>query len=136
TTLTDGSIVVVYEGDEAKGVFNTVDLDPALRFLGAAGAEGPYPVSGDQTFPVVAPRPGGALGIVFTNPQHADGSADANGTNITYVARSSSGSYGAPVAIGDLNGGAGHDALLNPDMATLSTGRQVVVFERAFSSSD
>ena len=40
-----------------------------------------------------------------------------------------SGSMGAALAIADFNDGAGHDSLTNPDIATLSTGRQVVVFE-------
>ena len=46
---------------------------------------------------------------------------------------SAAGALGTPIAIADFNAGAGHDALSNPDIATLSTGRQVVVFERIWT---
>jgi hypothetical protein len=65
---------------------------------------------------------------------------DANFTNITYVpiriAANNLFAIGNPLAIGDFDGGAGHDSLFNADIATLSTGRQVVEFERAFDGGD
>jgi hypothetical protein len=39
----------------------------------------------------------------------------------------------SPIAVGDFNAGAGHDALQNAAIATLSSGRQVVAFERVWT---
>ena len=84
---------------------------------------------------MLAPRSDGGVGVVFTNALHADTTVDANGPNITYRPVTAAGVLGLPLAVGDFNDGGGHDALLNPDIATLSTGRQVVVFERIFTSA-
>jgi hypothetical protein len=95
-----------------------------------------FNASGHQQDSAVAARLDGGLAVVFENDQHADNTSDPNGSNITYRTISSSGSLGpalAILAIGDLNGGSGHDALRNPAIATLSTGRQVVVFERVWT---
>ena len=40
----------------------------------------------------------------------------------------------SPIGVGDFNSGSGHDALQNPAIATLSTGRQVVAFERVWTA--
>ena len=40
----------------------------------------------------------------------------------------------SPIAVADFNAGAGHDALQNAAIATLSTGRQVVAFERVWTA--
>jgi hypothetical protein len=124
-TLTDGRIAVTYE--TSGGDVTVTAIGSFLNRLTEAGT---------QTDPVVAPRLGGETGIVFTDNSHADGTADPNGPNITYRVISASGSSPNSTAIADFNGGMGHDALNDPDIATLSTGRQVVVFVRIFSGSD
>jgi hypothetical protein len=87
-----------------------------------------------QMSAAVAPRLTGGFGAVFQNARHADFSADANGPNITYVRITASGTAAVAVAVADFNAGAGHDALQNPAIATLSTGRQVVAFERIWTN--
>ena len=49
---------------------------------------------------------------------------------------SAAGALAAPLAIADFNGGSGQDALRAPAIATLQSGRQVVVFERAVSGTN
>src|SRR5262245_46943865 len=90
--------------------------------------------SGHQLVPVVAPRIDGGGGIAFQNAHHADNTGDPNSPNITYRTFSVGGALGPNLAIGDFNLGSGHNQLINPAIATLSTGRQVVVFERIFSA--
>ena len=76
------------------------------------------------------------FGVVFANERHADGTVDPNGTNITYRTVSAAGALAAPIAIADFNGGSGQDALRAPAIATLQSGRQIVVFERVVSGTN
>jgi FG-GAP-like repeat len=134
TTLSDGRFAVVYQSD-FQG--NSADTDPVEALFDNSGnfsspattiIYSAHGAPGLQTQPVVTARPGGGFGIAFTNVLHADGTADANGTNITYVPIAASGQPGLPLAVADFN-----DPLLNPAIATLSTGSQIVVFERVFT---
>ena len=91
----------------------------------------------NQSQPVDAALPsGGGFGVVLTNAVHANTAPDTNPTNITYVRVAANGTLGTPLAVGDFDDGLGHDSLINPTIATLSTGRQVVMFERVFSGTD
>ncbi len=81
----------------------------------------------------MAALPGGGFGVAFSNTQHADGTPDLNSLNVTYVPVSANGTFGLGVAVADFNVGAGHDSVGIPAIATLSTGRQVVVFENLFT---
>ena len=72
--------------------------------------------------------------MVFQNDRHANGTVDANGPNITYVPVSAAGGLLSPIAVADFNAGVGHDALQNAAIATLSSGRQVVAFERVWTA--
>jgi hypothetical protein len=87
-----------------------------------------------QMAAAVAPRLNGGFGTVFQNARHADFTVDANGPNITYTRVTANGAAAAAIAVADFNAGAGHDALQNPAIATLSTGRQVVAFERIWTN--
>src|SRR5262245_5829898 len=132
TVLNDGRFVIGY-----LSAFNgnNLDKDPIIRILGGVNFLDTYFAGSQQSDPVLAPRSDGGVGVVFTNALHADTTVDANGPNITYRPVTAAGVLGLPLAVGDFNDGGGHDALLNPDIATLSTGRQVVVFERIFTSA-
>ena len=72
--------------------------------------------------------------MVFQNDRHANGTVDANGPNITYVPVSAAGGLLSPIGVADFNAGSGHDALQNAAIATLSSGRQVVAFERVWTA--
>jgi hypothetical protein len=137
STDSSGLIVIAYES-EILG--DTTNNDPITNTISGRTFEDTYIFPGQQLNPAVAPleehAPGTSLvslmyGIVFGNERHADGSVDANGPNITYRAI---GSISGPLAIADFDGGLGHDALQNPSIATLSTFRQVVVFEQVFTA--
>jgi VCBS repeat protein/FG-GAP repeat protein len=142
-TLSDGRFAVLYQSDYQG---SPADIDPVAALFNADGSfSSPrsrivYNAANApllQTQPAVAALPGGDFGVVFTNERHADGSADVAGSrNITYERVDPNGIQGTPLAIGDFNAGAGHDDLFNPAIATLSTGRQVVVFERAYGAGD
>ncbi len=141
TTLSDGRFAVVYEtvpgstlgdivnGDVIAAVFNADGSASSINFLNVFNS------SVNQAEPDLAALPGGGFGVVFDNVAHADGSADPNPDNITYVRVSANGALGTPLAIGDFNFGGGHDYLFAPEIATLSTGRQVVVFENVFTQN-
>src|SRR5262249_57483427 len=120
----------------ADFVGNVLDTDPIGRVLGSISYLDSYFSGARQTDPVIAARLNGGFGIVFTNEQHANGTADSNGPNITYRPVSSTGALGTPLAIGDFDDGLGFDALSHPNIATLSTGRQILVFERTITVSD
>src|SRR5262245_16466774 len=109
-TLTDGRIAVVYQTDLAGGT----ETDPIAAVIGSIGSLDVFNFSNHQDEPVVAARLDGGVGVAFTNERHADATLDANGPNITYRPVTSAGTLGTALAIGDLNGGAGHDALSNP----------------------
>ena len=90
-TLSDGRFAVLYQSD-FQG--NAADTDPVEAIFNSDGSFSSHATTiiysvhgapGLQTQPVVAARPGGAFGVAFTNVLHADGTADANGSNITYV---------------------------------------------------
>jgi hypothetical protein len=132
TALIDGRFAVTYQSDHFG---NSTDPNPIVSVL-SVGFLDVYNNAGHQTQPVIAGRLDAGFGVVFTNDLHANSGADANGPNITYRPASAGGALGTALAIGDFDGGLGHDALSNPDIATLSTGLQVVVFERTFSGSD
>ena len=136
SALTDGRFAVVYQ---SPSFGNASDNDIIARFVNSDGSLSTNVVltaAGQQTTPAVAGRSGGGFGVVFTNERHADGTVDPNGTNITYRAVSAAGTPAAPFAIADFNGGIGQDALQAPAIATLQSGRQIVVFERVVSSTD
>jgi hypothetical protein len=133
TALTDGRFVIAYQSDFFG---DTNNEEAVFRVLGSINYANAFNPSGFQGEPAVAPRIDGGFGIVFTNERNPDGSLDANPNNIHYKTVSAAGALGTTIAIADLDGGAGHDSLSNPAIATLSTGRQVVVFERTFSASD
>ena len=134
TTLADGRIAVVYQSDFVGDARNP---DPIAAIFNADGsASSPrysriYSFDLAQTEPAIAPRVDGGFAVVFTNQLHADRTADAVGTNISYVPVSANGNRGDPIAIGDFNQ-PGHADLIHPAIAALSDGRQVVAFERIF----
>src|SRR5262245_26917462 len=85
--LPDGRFVIAYHspffGDGS-------DNDPIVAIFNEVGStslayRGVYDVGAQQIVAAVAPRPSGGFGVVFQNARHANGSADANGPNITYV---------------------------------------------------
>src|ERR1044072_1215325 len=137
TALIDGRFAVVYQ---SPSFGNAADNAVSARFVNPDGSLAALSVvlaaAGQQTAPAVAGRPGGGFGVVFTDERHADGTVDPNGTNITYRTVSAAGAPATPLAIADLNGGIGQDALQAPAIATLQSGRQVVVFERVVSGTD
>ncbi len=134
--LPDGRFVVAYQSDYFG---SATDTDPIVAIFNAAGFASPayrdvYNASALQKAPAVTARLNGGLGVVFQNERHANNSPDALGPNITYSPVSAAGAVLAPIAIADFNSGAGHDALQNPAIATLSSGRQVVAFERIWTA--
>ena len=137
TTLSDGRFAVVYQ-DDYNG--SAADRDPIAAIFNADGTTSTAfirinPVTGQETQPVDAALPGGGFGVVWTDDHHANTTADATGTDINYQRVNAAGTLvNAPLAIADFNAGTGHDNLENPAIATLSTGRQVVAFERVFAS--
>jgi hypothetical protein len=140
--LPDGRFAIVYQ---SPAFGNAADNDIIAALVNPDGSFSPlvypsdvYLVGGQQITPAVAARRDGGFGVVFTNEHHAVGSADPNGTNITYrrVDVTDVGPPPSPVAIADFNGGTGQDALQAPAIATLQSGRQVVVFERVVSGAD
>src|SRR5262249_46237324 len=84
--------------------------------------------SDNQVDPAAASRLGGGLGFAFTNDRNLDNTVDT-GTNITYGIFSTN--FGSIISLADTN-----EDLSAPAIATLSSGRQVVVFERATSASN
>ncbi len=134
TTLSDGRFAVVYQSDYMG---NTFDPDVLRAIYNADGTSPLYGFvngyAGAQDEPAVAPRLDGGFGVAFVNTQHADGTPDSNPNNITYVRVAANGFDGTPLAIGDFDGGFGHDNLLSPAIATLADGRQVVAFERVYT---
>ena len=134
--LTDGRFVVTYQSDYFG---SPTDTDPIVAIFNSSGTTSlafrdVYNVGALQKVPAVAERLNGGLGVVFQNDRHANNTVDANGPNITYVPVSAAGAVLSPIAVADFNAGAGHDALQNPAIATLSSGRQVVAFERVWTA--
>ena len=140
TALADGRFAVVYQSPSLGNAADTNIIAAIVNPDGSLSSPGyldVFNISGHQTTPAVAARPGGGFGVVFTNERHADGTLDPNRTNITWRTVSAAGVLSATsLAIGDFNGGAGQDALQAPAIATLQSGRQVVVFERVVSGTD
>jgi hypothetical protein len=136
TVLSDGRFAVVYQSEFKGGQF---DFDPIATTYNANGTLSSisYLDLFDQPLaqgrPVVAALPGGGFGVAFTNDLHANASVDPHPSNITYVRVAADGTAGTPLAIGDFGSGNGHDELSEPQIATLSSGCQVIVFERTFS---
>ena len=134
--LPDGRFVVTYQSDYFG---SATDTDPIVAIFNANGTTSlayrdTFNFGAHQKVPAVAARLDGGFGVVFQNDRHANGTVDANGPNITYVPVSAAGAVLSPIAVADFNAGAGHDALQNPAIATLSTGRQVVAFERVWTA--
>ena len=134
--LADGRFVVTYQSDYFG---SATDTDPIAAIFNPNGTASPayrdvYNAGAFQKVPAVAGRLNGGFGEVFQNDRHANNTVDANGPNITYVPVSAAGAVLSPIAVADFNAGAGHDALQNPAIATLSTGRQVVAFERVWTA--
>jgi hypothetical protein len=137
--LPDGRFAITYTSPRSG---NINDLDAIVAIFNANGIpslarRNVFDASGHQQDSDIVARLDGGFAVVFENGRHADNTADTNGPNITYRTVSSSGILGSPpaiLAIGDFNGGAGRDALQNPAIATLSTGRQVVAFERIWAA--
>ena len=134
--LTDGRFVVAYQSD----YFGTAtDTDPIVAIFDGVGSTSlsyrdVFNASGHQKVAAVAERLNGGFGVVFQNDRHANSTLDANGPNITYVPVSAAGGLLPAIAVADFNGGVGHDALQNAEIATLSSGRQVVAFERVWTA--
>jgi hypothetical protein len=134
--LPDGRFVVTYQ---SQYFGDASDTDPIVAIFSAVGGTSlaysdVYGTGGHQRMPAVAARLNGSFGVVIQNERHADGNFDSNGRNITYVLVSAAGTIvQEPIGVGDFNAGFGHDALQNAQIATLSTGRQVVVFERIWT---
>jgi FG-GAP-like repeat len=134
--LTDGRFVVAYQSDYFG---SATDTDPIVAIFDGVGSTSLSYLDvnnsgGNQKVPAVAERLDGGFGVVFQNDRHANNTVDANGPNITYVPVSAAGGLLSAIAVGDFNAGAGHDALQNPEIATLSSGRQVVAFERVWTA--
>jgi hypothetical protein len=134
--LPDGRFVVAYQSDYFG---SATDTDPIVAIFSEVGGTSlayrdTYNAGALQKMPAVAPRLNGGLGVVFQNERHANNTVDANGPNITYVPVTATGGVLSPIAVADFNAGAGHDALQNPEIATLASGRQVVVFERIWTA--
>jgi hypothetical protein len=122
TALSDGRFAIGYQsafsGGADQGAITRI-LNSSVTYLDVFSNAGTA-----QNEPALAPRLDGGFGVVFTNESHADNTADTS-LNITYRTVSAAGALGTPLAIADLS-----DPLFSPDVATLSTGRQVVVFPR------
>jgi hypothetical protein len=136
TLLPDGRFVVVYQS-EFFGA--STDNDPiAAAFSEVGGTSISYVdvnnSGAQQKVPAVAPRLTGGFGVVFQNDRHANNTADANGPNIVYAPVTAAGAVLPRIAVADFNGGAGHDALQNAEIAMLASGRSVVVFERIWTA--
>ena len=134
--LPDGRFVVTYQSDYFG---SATDTDPIVAIFEVNGATSlayrdTYNAGALQKTPVATARLDGGFGVAFQNERHANNTVDANGPNITYVPLSAAGGVLSPIAVADFNAGAGHDALQNPAIATLSTGRQVVAFERVWTA--
>ena len=134
--LSDGRFVVAYQSDYFG---SATDTDPIFAIFQASGAtslsyQDAFNAGGHQKVPAVAERLNGGFGMVFQNDRHANGTVDSNGPNITYVPVSAAGGPLSPIGVGDFNSGSGHDALQNAAIATLSSGRQVVAFERFWTA--
>jgi hypothetical protein len=131
-TLSSGGFTLTYRSDIGAG------NDPFVTFYStnniSAGSLDfdvlPNDPSDANIYkPALAPLAGNSVGVALPTTRHADGSADTS-LNIVYVRSTTAGALGAALAVGDLNAGGGHDDLFAPAIATLSTGRQVVAFER------
>ena len=134
--LSDGRFVVAYQSDYFG---SATDTDPIFAIFNASGTtllsyRDAFNASGHQKAVAVAERLNGGFGMVFQNDRHANGTVDSNGPNITYVPVSAAGGTLSPIGVGDFNSGSGHDSLQNAAIATLSTGRQVVAFERVWTA--
>ena len=134
--LSDGRFVVSYQSDYFG---SATDTDPIFAIfnpngIASLGYRDAFNAGGHQRLPAVAERLNGGLGVVFQNDRHANGTVDANGPNITYVPVSAAGGLLSPIGVADFNSGSGHDALQNAAIATLSSGRQVVAFERVWTA--
>jgi FG-GAP-like repeat len=136
--LTDGRFAVVYQSDHLG---DPTDPDPIAALYNVDGSLSSFNFldvlnhTGSQSQPTIAGQlPGGSFGVVFTNDRHANGSVDANPGNITYVRVAANGTLGTPLAIGDFGVGNPFFNMLNPAIATLSDGRQVVAFESVFTA--
>ncbi len=138
TTLSDGRFAVVYQSN-----LNPTDPDPVATIFNADGTASfdfvdLFSEGSTSVQPVVAALPGGGFGVAFTNDGHFNNTIDPNPNNIVYAsaAADAAGTVSSTLSVGDFNGGAGHDDLINPAIATLADGRQVVAFEQVFSASD
>ena len=134
--LPDGRFVVAYQSDYFG---SATDTDPIFAIFNATGTTSlayrdAFNAGGHQKVSAVAERLNGGFGVVFQNDRHANGTVDANGPNITYVPVSAAGGLLSPIGVADFNSGSGHDALQNAAIATLSSGRQVVAFERVWTA--
>jgi hypothetical protein len=131
-TLTDGRFAVVYQSQ--LDAANT-DVDISYAFVNpdgtAAASSFVYAPSGLQNQPVAAGRAGGGFGVAWTDVFTSTGAADANPNNINFRTVSSAGVLGAVVAVAD-----GIGTLNNPNITTLSDGRQVVVFDDSFGGAN
>ena len=137
TALSDGRFAVVYESSEVFGDPSQTQSITAIFNAGGSLSSTGLNSSLDGSQPTLAAVPGGGFGVVFTSAFHADGTADAHPNNITYERVEGGVKFVVPsLTIGDFDAGTGFDNLLNPAIATLSDGRQVVAFERTFSSTD
>ena len=134
--LPDGRFVVAYQSDYFG---SATDTDPIVAIFDELGSTSlayrdTYNAGAHQNVPAVAARLNGGFGVVFQNVRHANNTVDANGPNITYVPVTAAGAVLSPIGVADFNAGAGHDALRNPAIATLASGRQVVAFERVWTA--
>jgi hypothetical protein len=134
--LPDGRFVVGYQSNYFGSATDNEAIVAIFNPNGTAslGYNDVFNAGAHQMATAVAPRLNGGFGVTFQNARHVDNSVDANGPNITYRPVSASGALSASLAVADFNAGAGHDALQNPAIATLSSGRQVVAFERIWTN--
>jgi hypothetical protein len=129
-TLTDGRFAVVYQS-----TFSSTDIDAVYAFVTPAGVASQATFvafrDGLQTQPVAAGRAGGGFGVAWMDQFKASGADDGTSTDINYTTFSSTGGVGTIIGIQDEK-----LALQNPAIATLSDGRQVIVYEVIQSSTD
>ena len=137
TVLSDGRFAVVYQSDHLG---DNTDPDPIAALYNVDGSVSSFNFldvlnhTGSQSQPTIAGQlPGGSFGVVFTNDRHANGSVDVNPNNITYVQVAANGTLGTPLAIADFSVANPAYNMVNPVIATLSDGRQVVAFEWVFT---